>query len=578
MVIQHQLENDACILYHACVILSKAGDGMVKKSAAASETVNAVIYARYSSHNQTEQSIEGQLHDAYQYAEREGISVIGEYIDRALTGTRDQRPDFQRMIRDAEKHQFQLVIVWKLDRFARNRYDSATYKAKLKKHGVRVVSVMENITDSPEGIILEGLLESMAEYYSANLSENIRRGQRESMAKGWYLGSPPPLGYKVENHRLVADERTAPIAQEIFRRYADGESPKDIAADLNGRGLRTRRGHEFRISTFDGMLVTTTYIGKHVYSGQVIEGLADPIIDEEIFNRAVQRRQQNRRAPAARRAPVRYLLQGKIYCGMCGNHMIGESGKSRSGDIHRYYSCAERKNHHACKKKNEKKDFIEWYVCEQTLYYVLAPDRIDAVAAAVVDQYNKEFRGTQVEDLEKVVRRLDADLNKLVDNLLVMPEAARPKIAERMEALGAQKAEAEKELAKMRLARDIQLTTEQVKAWLNRFSSGDLMDEDFRQRIIDTFINSVYLYDDRIIVFYNIRGGKEVCYIDMIDALDEMDEVEGGSSMSVNAPPKTLSVMLRAFLYMCAGCEEKEHAHLFASVTITPIIGPAANW
>lgn len=149
------------------------------------ENLNAVIYARYSSHSQTEQSIEGQLHDCYAYAEKNRYRVIGEYIDRALTGTKDDRPDFQRMIKDAEKHQFQIVLVWKLDRFARNRYDSAMYKRILKKHGVRVVSVMENITESPEGIILEGMLEALAEYYSANLSENIRRGQQESIKKGF---------------------------------------------------------------------------------------------------------------------------------------------------------------------------------------------------------------------------------------------------------------------------------------------------------------------------------------------------------------------------------------------------------
>ena len=129
--------------------------------------MNAVIYARYSSHGQTEQSIEGQLHDNYAWAEQQGITVIGEYIDRALTGTKDQRPDFQRMIADAAKRQFELVIVWKLDRFARNRYDSAIYKARLKKYGVKVLSVKENITDSPEGIILEGLLESIPRHLCA---------------------------------------------------------------------------------------------------------------------------------------------------------------------------------------------------------------------------------------------------------------------------------------------------------------------------------------------------------------------------------------------------------------------------
>ena len=499
-----------------------------------SDKIKAVIYARYSSHSQTEQSIEGQLRDAYAYAEKNGYTVIGEYIDRALSGTKDQRPEFQRMIRDAEKRQFQVVIVWKLDRFARNRYDSAIYKAKLKKYGVRVVSVMENITEGPEGIILEGLLESMAEYYSANLSENIRRGQKESMAKGWYLGSPPPLGYRVQDHRLVEDERTAPIAREIFRRYADGESPSAIADDLNARGLRTRRGHPFRISTFDGMLQSTTYIGKHVYSGQIIEGLADPIIDEDTFSRASQRRQKNKRAPASQKARTRYLLQGKIFCGHCGSPMIGESGRSRSGEVHNYYSCAARKKSHTCKKKNEKKGFIEWYVCEQTVLYILAPERIDVVAQAVVAEYEKEFNDGQVDELERTVKRLAADMNRLVDQLLIVPPEALPSIHEKMKAVGTQKAEAEADLAKMRLARNIRLTVDQVKSWLRTFSKGDLLDEDFRQKIIDTFINSVYLYDDKVVIFYNIRGGKQVSYIDVIDALDEPAD---GSDLSGNAPP-----------------------------------------
>ena len=118
----------------------------------------ACVYARYSSHSQTEQSIEGQLRDAYAFAEREGYTIVKEYIDRAQSGTKDTRTEFQRMIADAPKHQYEIVIVWKLDRFARNRYDSAIYKSKLKKENIRVVSVMERIEDNPEGIILEGML------------------------------------------------------------------------------------------------------------------------------------------------------------------------------------------------------------------------------------------------------------------------------------------------------------------------------------------------------------------------------------------------------------------------------------
>ena len=195
------------------------------------ETTRAVIYARYSSHAQNEQSIEGQLHDCYEWAQQQNVMVIKEYIDRAMTGTKDDRPDFQRMIEDAAKRQFELVIVWKLDRFSRNRYDSAIYKTRLKKYGVRVVSVKENISDAPEGIILEGMLESMAEYYSANLSQNVKRGIRESMEKGYFCG-------------VCGCEADAPFEWDFcpacgtrfdWRTWVDPrEGDEDLAFDLRG--------------------------------------------------------------------------------------------------------------------------------------------------------------------------------------------------------------------------------------------------------------------------------------------------------------------------------------------------------
>ena len=136
--------------------------------------MNVVIYARYSSDRQTEQSIEGQLKECYEYARRNGYTVIGEYIDRAISGTTDHRPEFLRMIADGDKKTFQAVLVYQLDRFARNRYDSATYKAKLKKNGIRVLSARENISDDASGVLMEAVLEGMAEYYSVELSQKIR--------------------------------------------------------------------------------------------------------------------------------------------------------------------------------------------------------------------------------------------------------------------------------------------------------------------------------------------------------------------------------------------------------------------
>ena len=489
----------------------------------------AVIYARYSSHNQTEQSIEGQLHDAHAYAEKNEYRIIGEYIDRALTGTKDSRPDFQRMIRDAERRQFEVVIVWKLDRFARNRYDSAIYKARLKKYGVRVVSVMENITDSPEGIILEGLLESMAEYYSANLSENVRRGQKESVSKGWFLGSHVPYGYRVQDHRLIARENEAPVAREIFRRYAAGEQLTAIAADLNARGLRTRAGTSFRASSFDSMVRNSAYAGHLMYNGQEVVGCADALIDQDTFDRAAARRLANRRAPAAAKAKTRYLLQGKIYCGHCGAPMIGESGHGHGG-VYNYYTCAARKKTHTCKKKNEKKDLLERYVCEQTLQYILQPDRADHIASAVVVRYNAEFGQDQTADLERRIRKLDADLERLVDDLLALPRSARPRIAARMEQLEAQKADLETDLAKLRVASGIRLTEPHVRAWLRTFQSGSLDDPSFCQRLIDTFVNSVYVYDDRIVIFYNLSGAPPVEQKRVYETLS--GEMADGSDLS----------------------------------------------
>ena len=488
------------------------------KPASKSESLNAVIYARYSSHSQTEQSIEGQLHDAYAYAEKCGYHVIGEYIDRALTGKNDDRPDFQRMIRDAERRQFQIIIVWKLDRFTRNRYDSAIYKQRLKKYGVRVVSVMEAITDSPEGIILEGLLESMAEYYSANLSENIRRGQAASIAKGWFCGGSIPFGYIVHDHHLVPDPVNAPLIPEIYRRYASGESLTDIAADLNARGIHTRKGHAFTVSSFDTIIPNPAYIGEYTYTGQVIPGCASPLLDHDLYSRACARREKNRRAPAASRSHVSYILQGKLFCGPCGSPMCGDSSRSKTGDIHYYYSCSARKHKKSgCRKNREKKDFIEWYVCEQTQQYILAPERLSFIASAVADLYNSEIDDSALRDLQRRVSALEDEMNVLVERLGSVPDKFVSRITTRMEQIDAELASAQADLSTLRIQQQIRISEKEVAAWLKTFSRGDLFDDAFRQKLIDTFINSVYLWDNKVVIFYNISGARQTSMIDPLD-------------------------------------------------------------
>ena len=250
------------------------------------DTMNGVIYARYSSDNQREESIEGQIRECTEFAERQGITMVGSYIDRALSAKTDDRPDFQRMIKDSAKRLFDVVIVWKLDRFARNRYDSAYYKAALKRNGIRVVSAKENISDRPEGILLESMLEGYAEFYSAELSEKVMRGLKENALKGRYNGGGMPIGYYADSEQHFQIEPSeADVVKEVFSRYSDGETMASIIADLNKRGFRTKRNTPFTPNSLNSMLHNRKYIGEYSYVDVVIPDCIPPIIPNEIFNR-----------------------------------------------------------------------------------------------------------------------------------------------------------------------------------------------------------------------------------------------------------------------------------------------------
>lgn len=241
--------------------------------------MNAVIYARYSSDSQREESIEGQLRECKEYAERNGITILGTYIDRALSAKTDNRPDFQRMVKDSAKKLFDIVLVWKLDRFARNRYDSAHYKAILKKNGVKVVSAKEAIAEDSTGILLESLLEGYAEFYSVDLSEKIHRGQKENALKGLNNGGGVPLGYLLgKDKKLEIDPLTAPLVLEAFTRYADREVIREIVESFNDRGLHTKRNKPFNMNSFYAVLKNRKYIGEYRYQDVVIPGGVPAIV------------------------------------------------------------------------------------------------------------------------------------------------------------------------------------------------------------------------------------------------------------------------------------------------------------
>ena len=263
------------------------------------ERVKAVLYCRYSSENQNESSIEGQIRECKEYAERHNMTIVETYIDRALSAKTDNRPEFQRMISDSAKRQFDVVLVYRLDRFARNRYDSATYRAVLKRNGVKLVSAKENISEGPEGIILEGLLESFAEYYSAELSQKVKRGQKEGALKCRAVGSCP-FGYKVNSEKLFEiDPLTAPIVLEIFTKYADGMTVKEIGADLDSRRVFSNTKYKYtNKSSFHNLLKNRRYMGEYRYGEHITPDGMPAIVSEELFNKVQERMEKNRHKPA----------------------------------------------------------------------------------------------------------------------------------------------------------------------------------------------------------------------------------------------------------------------------------------
>ena len=260
--------------------------------------MKVIIYARYSSNGQSEQSIEGQIKACREYAERNGYKIIDEYIDRAMTGTTDSRPEFLRMIADSAKRQFGGVLVYQLDRFARNRYDSATYKAKLKKNGVRVLSARENISDDASGVLMEAVLEGMAEYFSAELSQKVKRGLTLNAEKCLFTGSGVPLGYKIIDKKFTIDEDTAPIVKRIFEMYLGGKTMADIIRYLNENGVKTSRGNPFNKNSIRKILTNRKYLGIYIYRDIEIPGGVPQIISNTTFEQAQILMKKNKKAPA----------------------------------------------------------------------------------------------------------------------------------------------------------------------------------------------------------------------------------------------------------------------------------------
>jgi len=267
------------------------------------------------------------------------------------------------------------------------------------------------------------------------------------------------------------------------------------------------------------------YIGTIIYGDPEIADACPRIIDDETFYKVQERFAAVSRAPAQSKARVEYLLRGKAYCGCCGTRIIGDCGRSRNGEMHHYYACSKKKKESACVKANERKDILERYVVEQTCMYVLDSSRIAVIAEAVVAEYKKEFNDEKLKEYERRAGKLEREANSCVDSIVSTDSiAVKRRLEKKLEELEMQKTDVEIDISKLRIASGIQYTKEQVIEWLKSFCDGNMDDETFQRRMIDVFVNSVYIYADKIVIFYNMRNGKQTSPPIVLDAVEEMDD------------------------------------------------------
>ena len=468
--------------------------------------------------------VEGQLRECMEYAERNGITIFSHYIDRALSAKTDHRPEFQRMIKDSHKQLFDVVIVWKLDRFARNRYDSAHYKAILRKNGVKVISAKEDIAEDSTGILLESLLEGYAEFYSAELSEKVIRGLTDNALKTRYNGGGLPVGYTIDREQhFQIDPITAPLVLEAFTRYDQGATIKQLVDYLNERGLRSQVNRPMRIDVVTRLLHNRRYIVEYRYRDIVKEDAIPAIVPKDLFDRVQERLAKNKKAPARKKArDEEYLLTAKLFCGKCGASMIGESGTSHTGTVHRYYKCATAKKWEGCDKKSVKKEWIEELVVRKTMRMVYDDTVMEALADKLVDFQKRE--NTDIPLLKKQL----AETAQGIENLLnaIQQGILTPSTKARLEQLEETKAQLETSLTLAELQKPV-ISREQFLFWLHRFRSMDMSKPTERQRLIDSFINAIYLYDDKIVLTFNYKDGSKTV---------SLQDVEGSDLGAATAP------------------------------------------
>ncbi|MFH2116731.1 MAG: recombinase family protein [Bacillota bacterium] len=462
----------------------------------------AVVYARYSTDNQTENSIDGQISVCEDYALKNDLIIINHYIDRALSGSTDKRPDFQKMMRDSYDNKFDYVLVYKLDRFSRDEYDDIVNERILNQNGVKRLSATEYLPDAPEGIILKSIMRAYNQYYAAEAQQKIIRGLDENVKKGLMVGGSVTWGYTMENKKYIVNEEIAPNIRLIFEMYLQNKTLYEIINELNRLGITNSKQKPFKDHQhISKILHNKRYIGTFIYKGIEYSNYLPSIIDEGIFYRVQKMIGKNATTPGKIRNIGRYLLSGKLYCGHCDSPMVGISGTGKSTKVYNYYSCANRRIG-ACDKENEPKDYLEDYVVQQTINHVLNDENLEPLINRIIEvQCKKELSDDlALEGMKKQFTHLKKQIENVTD---AVKEGLYSKtLATELNSLENRKEDLDLEIKKYEAKIPIKMSKDVLLFFFSSFKKRELT-ESLKAQIIDSLVHKVVVFDDKLYIAFN---------------------------------------------------------------------------
>lgn len=480
----------------------------------------AVAYGRFSSNNQREESIDAQFRAIREYCKKENIELIAEFKDEAISGKTDDREDFQNMISQLLKGNLTVdyVLVHKFNRFARNKYDSALYKKKLKDAGIKVISVSQKIDETPEGELLEGFLETIDQYYSANLAVEVRKGLRENALKGKHAGGQVLFGYSLDKDGYYVPNENAKIVRRIFEEYAAGVPKTEICERLNAEGYRNQRGKKFNTRTLYDLLRNPKYIGIYIYTIdrketiRLDDVIQNPPIDRHLWEQVQRLCQEGSLKGRYRKQKRSYLLTGKTFCAECGCQISGggskRSGGNGKGKLNYYYKCVGKTKHkNGCTNTSLNKDWFEPKVLQTVLNTVMDEQQVKHLAKLAFAEL-EAMRDTPVISTAQLKKELSQILTKQarLTDLYLDGGMDKAMLDERNGELQRRKYQIEEELEKRKhIANSDDLTEKDIEDFIKGVvkdiqESNSQADDDFMRAMFYAFVEKVIVSKEKITV------------------------------------------------------------------------------